>query len=68
MMEGGSTGEVVPLVENEDYYLDRGLMVFTARYHLRRGYCCDRGCRHCPYDEAPNKNKDSNFNSNEQTK
>lgn len=35
-----------------DVYLDdRGRMVFTAGYHLRRGYCCGNGCRHCPYDE-----------------
>ncbi|HEY6801953.1 MAG TPA: DUF5522 domain-containing protein [Pyrinomonadaceae bacterium] len=40
------------LVEGEDYYLENGLMVLTARYHLRRGYCCDNGCRHCPYDEC----------------
>ncbi|WP_373521066.1 DUF5522 domain-containing protein [Aquiflexum sp.] len=26
-------------------------MVFTAQYHLRRGYCCDSGCKHCPYKE-----------------
>lgn len=26
-----------------------GLFVFTARYHLDRGRCCDTGCRHCPY-------------------
>lgn len=48
--------KVVPLVENEDYYLDHGLMVLTARYHLRRGYCCEQGCRHCPYAEEPQKN------------
>lgn len=24
-------------------------MVFTAKYHLKRGYCCQNGCRHCPY-------------------
>jgi hypothetical protein len=24
-------------------------MVFTASYLRRRGYCCDSGCRHCPY-------------------
>ena len=35
MREGGSTTEVVPLVEGEDYYLDNGLMVLTARYHMR---------------------------------
>jgi len=33
MRQGGSTGEVVQLVENEDYYPDAGLMVLTARYH-----------------------------------
>jgi hypothetical protein len=38
----------------EDYYLDdRGRMVFTAAYLLRRGYCCDQGCRHCPFEREP---------------
>ena len=36
----------------EDYYVKNGLMVFTAAYHLKRGYCCGAGCRHCPYDHA----------------
>ena len=52
MREDGSTGAVVPLVEGEDYYLDQGLMVLTVRYHLRRGYCCEQGCRHCPYEDS----------------
>ncbi|MCH7408193.1 DUF5522 domain-containing protein [Belliella sp. DSM 111904] len=34
-----------------DYYLnENGLMVFTAQYHIRRGYCCKNGCKHCPYE------------------
>ncbi|WP_255474200.1 DUF5522 domain-containing protein [Pontibacter qinzhouensis] len=38
------------LKEGEDYYLnEQGLLVFTARYHLKRGYCCQNGCKHCPY-------------------
>ncbi len=37
------------LVEGEDYYSDGQAIVFTARYPLRRGYCCENGCRHCPY-------------------
>lgn len=38
------------LKEGEDYYLnEQGLLVFTAKYHLKRGYCCQNGCRHCPY-------------------
>lgn len=26
-----------------------GLFVITAAEHLRRGNCCNSGCRHCPY-------------------
>lgn len=38
------------MIEGEDFYFDEsGLMVFTAKYLLKRGYCCDNGCRHCPY-------------------
>jgi Family of unknown function (DUF5522) len=32
------------------FYYENGLMVFTEAYHLLRGYCCERGCRHCPYN------------------
>jgi len=38
-----------PLREGEDYYFEDGLMVLTARYLLRRGYCCEQGCLNCPY-------------------
>jgi hypothetical protein len=37
------------LVEGIDYYMENGFMVFTAHYLLNRGYCCESGCRHCPY-------------------
>jgi hypothetical protein len=37
------------LVEGIDYYMDSGKFVFMAAYHLRRGYCCNSKCRHCPY-------------------
>jgi hypothetical protein len=33
----------------EDFYYENGLMVFTAAYHRKRGYCCNSGCRHCPF-------------------
>jgi hypothetical protein len=46
------------LIEGEDYYFEGGLMVLTARYHLRRGYCCEQRCRHCPY-ARPNKNSET---------
>jgi hypothetical protein len=42
------------LVEGEDYYREGGLIVFTALYHLKRGTCCDSGCRHCPYKKSRN--------------
>ena len=37
------------LIEGRDYYVENGLWVFTAEYLRRRGYCCQSGCRHCPY-------------------
>jgi iron complex transport system substrate-binding protein len=37
------------LSEGRDYYTENGVMVFTASYLQRRGYCCGNGCRHCPY-------------------
>ncbi|MCC7244154.1 MAG: hypothetical protein IT269_00625 [Saprospiraceae bacterium] len=37
------------LREGEDYYLENGRWVFTSAYHLKRGYCCGSGCRHCPW-------------------
>ena len=38
-----------PLVEGVDYYIEDGLTVFTAHFLRNRGYCCQSGCRHCPY-------------------
>jgi hypothetical protein len=35
--------------EDVDYYIENGLYVFTEQYLLKRGYCCQSGCRHCPY-------------------
>jgi hypothetical protein len=35
--------------DNKDFYWENGLMVFTEAFHLKRGYCCKSGCRHCPY-------------------
>jgi hypothetical protein len=46
------------LIEGEDYYFENGLMVLTARYLLKRGYCCEQGCRHCPYGYEPQTNAD----------
>lgn len=37
------------LIEDIDYYEENGFFVFTAWYLLKRGYCCNNGCRHCVY-------------------
>lgn len=44
-------GQMAKLQEGIDYYVESGLYVFTAAYHLKRGYCCGSRCRHCPYPE-----------------
>ena len=38
------------LEKDEYYFNEQGLMVFTEKYHLKRGYCCGNKCKHCPYD------------------
>lgn len=49
-VSGSTNATVTPaLVEGEDYYCEGPAIVFTARYLLRRGNCCETGCRHCPY-------------------
>ncbi|MBX9653607.1 hypothetical protein K2Y11_08310 [bacterium] len=46
-------------IEGTDYYVENGLVVFTAHYLRERGYCCQSGCRHCPYHFSP-QNEDKN--------
>lgn len=38
-------------LSQEDYYIDErtGYIVFTRKYHLKRGICCGSLCRHCPF-------------------
>jgi hypothetical protein len=47
------SGVAGPKIRPGDFYFDNGLMVFTAAYHSRRGYCCGNDCRHCPYQPQP---------------
>jgi hypothetical protein len=38
------------LVEGEDfYYNEQGYIVLTEKFHLKKGFCCGNGCKHCPY-------------------
>ncbi|MBT3588525.1 MAG: hypothetical protein HN507_07735 [Flavobacteriaceae bacterium] len=39
----------IPLEEGDYYLSSEGYKCFTERYHLKRGYCCESGCVHCPY-------------------
>ena len=49
-------------IEGEDYIIDElGRLVFTSAYLLKRGYCCENGCRNCPYGFK----KDGSENSGE---
>ncbi len=43
--------------EGVDYYFENGLMVLTAEFLRKRGYCCGSGCRHCPYPKDPVKSE-----------
>ena len=37
-------------LNTDDYYhSDEGYIVFTEKYHTKRGYCCNSNCKHCPY-------------------
>lgn len=46
-------------MSNEDYYFnENGLLVFTKEYHLKRGSCCGNGCINCPFMYENVKNKE----------
>ena len=47
--EHASFSPNTPLVEGKDYYMENGMFVLTEYYLNKRGYCCNNGCRHCPY-------------------
>lgn len=41
-------------LEPDEYYFNpEGYIVFTEKYLLKRGYCCQNGCKHCPYGFDP---------------
>lgn len=39
----------IELEPDDFYYNEQGYKVFTEKYHLKRGYCCKSGCKHCPF-------------------
>jgi hypothetical protein len=40
-------------LDGDFYFTPEGYVVWTEQFHLRRGYCCGSGCRHCPYGNSP---------------
>lgn len=46
----GDSASTPDETEADSYFTEDGRMVFTRAYHLRRGYCCGSGCRHCPFE------------------
>ncbi len=45
----GEQSKVPKITEGVDFYIENGLYVFTQKYLLERRFCCQNGCRHCPY-------------------
>jgi hypothetical protein len=35
--------------DEQDFYYEGPYIVFTEKFLRERGYCCESGCRHCPY-------------------
>lgn len=49
--------EIDSIIENIDFYFTpEGFKCFTEHYHLKRGYCCKSGCKHCPFGFDKKKN------------
>lgn len=50
----GMARHAAAIQHGEPAYRDplSGYSVFTARFLADRGYCCDSGCRHCPYEPS----------------
>ena len=45
------------LKKDEYYYSKDGYIIFTEKYHLNRGYCCNNNCKHCPYKKNISNDK-----------
>ncbi|HRI01684.1 MAG TPA: DUF5522 domain-containing protein [Saprospiraceae bacterium] len=45
-----------PLEEGLDYYREGQFIVFTEHYLIKRNYCCNSSCRHCPYKKKGSGN------------
>lgn len=54
---GGIFGKSEKRDTEDYYYTPEGYKVFTEKYLLKRGHCCQSGCRHCPYGYDPKQGR-----------
>lgn len=52
------------MIEGEDFYFDKGKMVFTEKYLLKKGKCCHHKCRHCPWKKLTKCERNGKVNDN----
>ena len=46
-------------LDPDDYYKSKeGYLIFTEKYHLKRGFCCNNNCKHCPFKKEIKKTHD----------
>jgi hypothetical protein len=57
MSDPGRT-ENEPLVEGVDFYREGPYLVFTEAWLRKRGWCCESGCRHCPWGYRTDRRSD----------
>ena len=51
------------LIEGEDFYREGPYLVFTEKFLRDRGYCCESGCRHCPWGYRADQRTDAPVSS-----
>jgi len=49
------------LEKDEYYYSKEGYVVFTEKHHLKRGYCCENNCKHCPYNKEDKRKQNDRY-------
>ena len=53
--------KIIPLEKGDFYLSPEGYRVFTAQFLLKRGYCCQSNCKHCPYKKDDKKKQDDRY-------
>jgi hypothetical protein len=53
-------------MEERIFYIEEnGMLVFTEKFLLDRGFCCNNGCRNCPYKKINNEFIKTNVSDSE---